>query len=182
MMVEIRDQRSEIRTSGSGEFESTLRLIARISAPEGLEERVQAGLRVEASAASGKARILRWPEALRLNYTKLQNLAWVQNLARTAAAAAIVAVVVGGGWGISSHFHPALPSSAVAVPSHNGGQGGFSSAGAMRTPQTLNGPVVTHPVTAAPEKAKPAIKTPARRGKPTATKKIVVKPSAPAVK
>jgi hypothetical protein len=181
MKTEIRDQRSEIRTSGSGEFENTLRLIARISAPEGLEERVQAGLRAEASAASGKARILRWPEALRLNYTTFQNLAWLQNLARTAAAAAIVAVVVGGGWSISSRFRPVQPSSAVAVPPHSGSQGGFSSAGAMRTPQTLNGPVVAHPAEAAPQTAKPAGKTQVRHGKPAAAKRAVTQ-TAPAAK
>jgi hypothetical protein len=137
----------------SGEFEETLRLIARLSPPEGLEERVQAGLRTEAS--SGRARTLRWPKALRLEN------AWMQNLARAAAAAAIVAVVVGGGWGISSRFQPAQPSSAVAVPprsaGQNGhtGQGGFSSAGAMRTPQTLNGPIIEHPVVAHPATVAP---------------------------
>jgi len=156
--------------------DETLQLIARISAPEGLEERVQAGLRVEASTASGKARILRWPKALRLKNV------WMQNLARAAAAAAIVAVVVGGGWGISSRFHPAMPSSAVAVPPHSGNQGGFSSAGAMRTPQTLNGPVVAHPATVALKTAKPAVKTPTRHGKPAVAKKAVAQTAASAVK
>ncbi|MGD0293254.1 MAG: hypothetical protein ABSB30_05310 [Terracidiphilus sp.] len=184
MKAEIRDQRSEIRTSGSGEFEETMRLIARLSPPEGLEERVQAGLRAATSTASGRARILRWPVALRLEN------AWMQNLARAAAAAAIVAVVVGGGWGISSHFQPNRPTSAIAVPVHGAGQtgqvgqtgqGGFSSAGAMRTPQTLNGPVVAQPATATPQTTKPAAKTPARRGKPTAAKKAVTQ-TAPAAK
>jgi hypothetical protein len=161
---------------GSSEFEETLRLIARLSAPEGLEERVQAGLRAETNTASGKTRILSWPLALRMEN------AWIQNLARSAAAAAIVAVVVGGGWGISSRFQPAQPSSASAVPPHNTGQGGFSSAGAMRTPQTLNGPVVAHPATVAPETAKPVGKTPARHGKPAAGKKVVTKPAMPAIK
>ena len=158
-------------SSGMGEFEETLRLIARLSAPEGLEERVQVGLRTAASTASHRARILRWPVALRLEN------AWVQNLARTAAAAAIVAVVVGGGWGISSRFQPTQPSSAIAIPQRGAeqiGQGGFSSAGAMRTPQTLNGPVVAHPAAAAPETAKPAGKTQTRHGKPSAAKKGVV--------
>jgi hypothetical protein len=167
---------------GSGEFENTLRLIASLPAPEGLEKRVQAGLRVEASTAVGKTRILHWPEALRLDYTSWQNLAWVQNLARTAAAAAIVAVVVGGGWGISSRFQPAQPTSAVSVPLHSGSQGGFSSAGAMRTPQTLNGPVVAHPAAVAPQTAKPAVKTPVRRGKSMAAKKAVAQMAAPTIK
>jgi hypothetical protein len=95
---------------------------------------------------------------------------------RAAAAAAIVAVVVGGGWGISSRFQPAQPSSAIAVPQRGAGQTqGFSSAGAMRTPQTLNGPVVAHPAALVTQPAKPAAKhatkTPVRQGKPISTKK-----------
>jgi hypothetical protein len=150
----------------SGNYEETLRMIARISAPEGLEERVQAGLRT----ASPKARILRWPEALRLENP------WMQNLARAAAAAAIVAVVVGGGWSVSSRYLPNQPTSAIAVPQRGAGQtgqigqGGFSSAGAMRTPQTLNGPVVAHLATPVTQPAKPAAKhatkKPVRHGKP----------------
>jgi len=153
------DRNLFVSGSSSGEFDETLRLIARISAPEGLEERVQVGLRT----VSPKARILRWPEALRLEN------AWMQNLARAAAAAAIVAVVVGGGWGVSSRFQPNQPTSAIAVPPHISAQGGFSSAGAMRTPQTLNGPVVAHPATPVTQPAKPAAKhatkTPARQVK-----------------
>ncbi|MGA3160288.1 MAG: hypothetical protein ABSC77_03650 [Terracidiphilus sp.] len=162
--------------SGSGEFEETLRLIAGLSAPEGLEERVQAGLRTAASEASGRVRILRWPVALRL-----ENV-WMQNLVRAAAAAAIVAVVVGGGWGISSRFQPTQPSSAIAVPPHGNSQGGFSSAGAMRTPQTLNGPVVAPPATAALETNKPAGKTQTRHRKHAAAKKGIIKPAASAAK
>jgi hypothetical protein len=180
-------QKPLVDGSGMGEFEETLRLIASLSVPEGLEERVQAGLHAETSTVSRRARILRWPVMPRVEN------AWMQNLARAAAAAAIVAVVVGGGWGISSRFQPAQPSSAVAVPprsaGQNGhtGQGGFSSAGAMRTPQTLNGPIIEHPVvahpaTVAPETAKPAAKTPTRHVKPAAAKKVVTQPVAPAVK
>ena len=155
----------------SGDFEETLRLIARVSAPEGLEERVQTGLRKAKSTSSGKARILAWPVALRLDS------AWSQsNLARTAAAAAIVAVVVGGGWRISSRFQPAQPSSANAVPAHSTNQGSFSSAGAMRTPQTLNGPIVTataaaHPAAAVTQPAKHAALSKHHRGAPASVKK-----------
>jgi hypothetical protein len=150
MKTEIRDQRTGIRDQGTGnrtsdpsEFDETLRMIARLSAPEGLEERVQAGLRAAALTELPKAGILRWRVALSMD----------NNWMRAAAAAAIVAVVVGGGWGISSRFQPAPPSSAVAVPLRGAGQtgqAGFSSAGAMRTPQTLNGPVVVAPATAHP--------------------------------
>jgi len=161
------EQNSLVTGSVSGEFENTLRLIARLSPPEGLEERMHAGLRAEADTTPGKTRILRWPEAQ-----------WIQNLARAAAAAAIVTVVVGGGWGVLSRFQPSQPSSAIAVPQHGGAQGGFSSAGAMRTPQTLNGPVVAHPATATPEMNKAAVKKPIRHGKPATGKKAVAQKSA----
>jgi hypothetical protein len=150
---------------GSSEFEDTLRLIASLPAPEGLEERVEDGLR----RAPHRARILQWPVAWRLES------AWV----RTAAAAAIVFVVVGGGWGISSRVQPPQSIRAVTVLPHVSAQGGFSSAGAMRTPQTLNGPVVTHPATTPQAQTKVAAsaraKTPARHGKSVPAKN----PSAP---
>jgi hypothetical protein len=150
---------------GSSEFEATLRLIASLPAPEGLEERVEAGLH----KAPHRARILQWPVALRLEN------AWV----RTAAAAAIVFVVVGGGWGISSRVQPVPQMRAITVPPHISAQGGFSSAGAMRTPQTLNGPVVAHPAKTPRAQTKAAAsaraKTPARHGKPVPAKN----PSAP---
>ena len=157
---------------GSGEFEETLRLIARLSAPDGLEERVQTGLRVATVTELPKARILRWPVALRLDND------WM----RAAAAAAIVAVVVGGGWGISSRFQPSQPTSAIAVPLRGAGQTGFSSAGAMRTPQTINGPVVVPTKAVAPETAKPAAKSPVRHGKTATAKKATAPKDAPTAK
>ena len=169
MKTEIRDQRSEVRSSGSGAAEETLRLIARLSAPAGLEERVQAGLRAAAWTELPKARFLRWPVAFSMD----------NNWTRAVAAAAIVAVVVGGGWGISSRFQPAQPSNAVAVPLRGAGQAGFSSAGAMRTPQTLNGPVVAAPAAARPVTTPQAqtkaaanahAKTHARQAKPVPVK------------
>jgi hypothetical protein len=140
------EQNSIAGASGSGEFEETLRQIARLAPPEGLEDRVLATLRT--TPASGRARVLAWPVALRLDS------AWV----RSAAAAAIVAVVIGGSWGVYSRVQSIQPTRAITVPLHLSTQGGFSSAGAMRTPQTLNGPMVVHPVPAAPLEAKPADK------------------------
>ena len=170
-------QRSEIGDRGSvtpSPAEETLRLIARLSAPEGLENRVQAGLRAK-STVQGRAPILQWPMALRLDH------AWMRSsLARAAAAAAIVAVVVGGGWGVISRVQPAQPARAVATPPRVSAQGSFSSAGAMRTPQTLNGPVVAHAAAVTPETAKPATKKPIRHGKPTTAKKGIAQ-KAPAV-
>ena len=82
-----------------GSADETLRIIAGLPAPAGLEERVHAVLR----AAPRRGRVLAWPEALR------PQSSWM----RTAAAAAIVFVVAGGGWGVYMHVEqnqPAKPS------------------------------------------------------------------------
>jgi hypothetical protein len=150
--------------------EETLRLIARLAAPEGLEERIETGLRAAAGAASSRALILRWPVALR------RESAWM----RGAAAAAIVFVVVGGGWGICSRIAPLQPPSFIALP-HIAPPGGFSSAGAMRTPQTLHGPLVAHPATGASQAGKPAAKpqqTPPRHNHSAAARKTIARSSA----
>jgi hypothetical protein len=81
-------------------------------------------------------------------------------LARSAAAAAIVCVVVGGGWGVYSRVQPAQTPKAVAMPPRVAAPGGFSSAGAMRTPQTLDGPVLAHRMTAAPRQVNLAANAP----------------------
>jgi hypothetical protein len=176
------DQNKFDKTCSSGGFEETLRLVASLSAPEGLEERVEVSLRAELRAApravSGRARILRWPAALR------PNSSWVlSSLARSAAAAAIAAVVIGGGWGVYSRVEPLQPARAIAIPPHVAASGGFSSAGAMRTPQTLDGPLVAHPVIAAAATSNAANKIPAQapflRVKPALAKKVVAKPVAP---
>jgi hypothetical protein len=127
----------------TGTVEATLRLIASLPAPEGLEDRVQAALH----AAPRKARVLAWP------VLRSPQAGWV----RAAAAATIAFVVAGGGWGVYSHVQPAQPAGAKAVPAHISPQSGFSSAGAMRTPQTLNGPVA--PAVAA-QPAHGALKSP----------------------
>lgn len=164
--------------STSSEFEDTLRLIAHLPVPEGLEVRVQASLRAAPGTASIKARILPWPVSLRLDK------AWGRSsLMRSAAAAAIVAIVIGGGWGVYSRVQPARPARAISVPPHVSAQGGFSSAGAMRTPQTLNGPVVAQPAIATPQPAKPALKPavqmPLHRAKTAATSKAVSQAAEP---
>jgi hypothetical protein len=167
-----RDQRTEIRdqetaASSSSDFEETLRLLAQLPVPEGLEERVEAGLRAAPHATTGKARILRWPVALRLES------AW----ARAAAAAAIFALMIGGGWGVYSRVQPVQPARAIAVPHAPGG--GFSNAGAMRTPQTLNGPIVAPSATAQPA-ATPAVEPtskPATKPKTPSSAKTGAQPS-----
>lgn len=108
--------------------EATLRLIAQLPPPKGLEKRVLASL--ETAPRSG--RILSWPRALQ------PSEAWM----RSAAAAAIVFVVAGGGWSIYMRVQPLKPGTTVAAPAQ---AGGFSSAGAMRMPQTVTGPVIAKP-------------------------------------
>ncbi|MGA3373653.1 MAG: hypothetical protein ABSC48_18040 [Terracidiphilus sp.] len=161
--------------TASGEFEATLRMIASLPAPAGLEERVEAGLRAAPQTAPGRARILAWPVALRMDS------AWVHSsLARSAAAAAIVAVVVGGGWGVYSRVQLNQPARLVLPLRAAPQQGGFSSAGAKRTPQTLDGPVVVPPaaVPAAETKAAPKIpaQTPLHRSKAAAAQKAIAPP------
>ena len=123
--------------------EVTLQLIARLPAPDGLEERVHAGLR----AAPRRARVLAWPASMTGE--------WM----RAAAAAAIVCVVAGGGWGIYLRVQPGQ-----VVPGMGGPRlpapGGFTESGAVRRPQTLVGPTVSAPVTG----VAPKTKTPSRPG------------------
>jgi hypothetical protein len=129
-----------VSSFASSEAEDTLRLIARLPAPEGLEERVQARLHT----APRTARILHFPIALRPGSD------WM----RSAAAAAIVFVVVGGGWGVYTRVQPPQPARVIAMPPHVATPGGFSNAGAMRTPNSLNGPVLAPPATVKPAQGK----------------------------
>lgn len=124
------------RSAGAIDAEKTLRLIATLPAPKGIEDRVKAGLH----AAPARAQVVRWPSA-----AGIRN-GWIHATAmRAAAAAAIVFVVAGGGWEVFSHIRIAPVPAAVAVPQSINGQGGFSTGTARRTPQTLEGPVVVAP-------------------------------------
>jgi hypothetical protein len=158
--------------AASGAAEETLRLIASLPAPQGLEDRIHAGLRAAQRAQPQAARLLAWPAALRPGRT------WVHGAAlRTAAAAAIACVVAGGGWSVYSRVQPHQPSSAAALPAHPAASSGFSSAGAMRVPQTLNGPVLTHPLIAAQTPAKAPVRAarkPLHREQSTAAGKAAV--------
>ncbi|HZP07695.1 MAG TPA: hypothetical protein VFB43_22550 [Terracidiphilus sp.] len=127
--------------------EESLRLIASLPAPEGLERRVHEALR----SAPQRGRVLAWPAA--------SAHGWMQDWMRSAAAAAIVFVVAGGGWGVYSRVQQGQRAKVIAMPAPAVTSGGFSSAGAMRTPQTLNGPVLTHP-----EQPKTQKKIPAHAG------------------
>jgi len=126
-----------------GSADETLRIIAGLAAPAGLEERVHAALR----AAPRRGRVLAWPEALR------PQSSWM----RTAAAAAIVFVVAGGGWGVYMHVEQSQPAKVIVMP-RLGAPGGFNGANAVRTPQTLNGPTVV-PLPAPTATPQPAAQT-----------------------
>ncbi len=132
--------RDEERCVGAGSGEETLRLIASLPVPEGLADRVQSGLRT----APQTGRVLNWHGPLR------PAGGWMQStVARGAAAAAIVCVVAGGGWRIYSRVQPAPTANVIVMPARvSPANGGFSQSGAKRVPQTLDGPVLTHPVAA----------------------------------
>jgi hypothetical protein len=142
---------------GIAAAEETLRQIARLPAPQGLEDRLYMHL---------KAALLREPRRWEwLSFHDL-NLDWLHGSAlRAAAAVAIAAIVAGGGWGVAARIQPAaLQGSVQPAPLSTPG---FSSAGAIRTPQTLTGPVVETPAT-------PAAK-PGKTGKTKQHQKSVVK-------
>ena len=121
--------------ANSGEAESTLRLIAGLAAPEGLEARVKTALTNKAGSRRS-ATLFDWPLSPRGGWMR-------STFVRSAAAASIVCVVAGGSWGVYRHVQPKeVP---MALP-HVGAPSGFSSANAMRTPKTLDGPTLTHPV------------------------------------
>jgi hypothetical protein len=116
--------------------EDTLRLIAGLPAPTGLEERVHKALR----AAPRSGRVLAWPASFRARIASGTVLE--SNWMRAAAAAAIVFVVVGGGWGVYSRVQPGPAGKGLVMPQPMPSSGGFSGAGAIRTPATIPGPTV----------------------------------------
>jgi hypothetical protein len=98
---------------------------------------------------------------------------------RSAAAAAIVFVVAGGGWGIYTRVQTAR--GIVATP-HIAAPSGFSSAGAMRTPNTLNGPAAPRTVMVKPQPVKSPAKKPLHKVKTAAADKTAAQPVAPVTK
>lgn len=143
------------RKISASEAEEMLRAVARLPAPQGLEDRMHAALR----KAPRTATVLSWPAP------GASSRGWM----RGAAAAAIVFVVAGGGWGIAARLHPAEPARVIAMPRVTTG-GGFSSAGAMRTPQTFNVPapaVAQHAVVPNKKLKKSAAAKPGAKTKPS---------------
>jgi len=121
--------------TGALAAEDTLRLIATLPAPEGLEDRVKAGLR----SAPRRGTVIAWPFSATGNWTHSSGM-------KAAAAAAIVLAIAGGGWGVYSHIQVAPVPSAFIEPPLPNGAGRFSTAGAVHVPQTVQGPVIAVPV------------------------------------
>jgi hypothetical protein len=155
-----RDPMASETTSGSVSAsvftpaEETLRLIASLPAPDGLEDRVHAAL----NAMPRRSRVLAWPRAFRAES------GWM----RGAAAAAIVFVVAGGGWGVytrveSTQMEQNEPAKVIVMPARMPSAGGLQGAGAMRQPVTLPGPAVPQQVKISPAKANAAKKPVASR-------------------
>ena len=162
--------------SASGTGEETLRLIANLPAPAGLEDRIHTGLLAHANSRRSAGRVLAWPA------TSQASRAWM----RSAAAAAIVFVVAGGGWGVYSRVQQPQAAKVIVMP-HVSAPGEFTNAGAMRTPKTLNGPVLIQPATVkagqGKASAKATVKAPLpQTAKSPAASKSAVQPTAPAAK
>jgi hypothetical protein len=139
-----------------GSAEETLRIVAGLPAPAGLEDRVRAAIHLarredsqrqpNGSGVDRRGRVLAWPRALK------PQTGWM----RTAAAAAIVFVVAGGGWGVYTRVEQNRPARILVMPPRIGAPGGFAGAGAVRTPQTLTRPTVStsvQPTVVAPAQA-----------------------------
>ncbi|HEY1802874.1 MAG TPA: hypothetical protein VGG45_00180 [Terracidiphilus sp.] len=134
--------------------EETLRLVASLPAPEGLEHRIHNAL----DRAPRRGSVLSWPRSLR------PESSWM----RSAAAAAIVFVVAGGGWGVYLRVAQNQPGKVIVMPARIPGSGGFGSAGAVRIPETLPGPKAPQAVKPQPKAAKKAAHSPAGAGQPAA--------------
>lgn len=140
------------KLAGAGEAEATLRLLAGVAAPEGLAERVKAGLQAS-EVGPVRGRVLAWPAGL-----EMQRGGWLQ----AAAAAALLLAVAGGGWGVARWVAPEQTTQGFPVAARPALQGGFSAAGAMRRPETLVGPLA--PVPALQKKRQTSVGT-VRHGK-----------------
>lgn len=121
-------------------LDETLRLISHAPVPAGLTERVHAALLEAAPRKAAPARVLAWPVASRSPATWTGS-GWM----RAVAAAAIVFVVAGGGWGVYQRVERPTAKVVVMPVAQPAAGGGFSSAGAIRTPQTVTGPVLAQP-------------------------------------
>jgi hypothetical protein len=143
--------------------EETLRFIATLPAPEGLADRVQARL----AAAPRRPSLL--------NSFSFSRNGWMFSpVLRGCAAAAIVLLVAGGGFAICTRVQPSPSAKIIETPARIGPGSGFSTGGAMRTPDTLKGPVLT------PEAIPAQQNVIAPQSQPVAPKPATHKKAAPA--
>ena len=136
------------------DLNNTLQLLAQAPLPEGLNDRLKAALHKASAEAPQRGKVIAWPsapeEATATGQPQTVGVRWM----RLAAAVLIAAAVFASGWGVAWHQESANSAVAPKAPLVRPlPAGGFSSAGAMRTPQTIEGPVV--PV----DQLKPALKT-----------------------
>jgi cytoskeletal protein RodZ len=137
------------KTAARGDAEETLRLLAQLPAPAGLEGRIHHKLRTAARTGPHDGRVLAWPLPAKAGRE------WM----RAVAAAAIAFVIAGGGWGVYSRVQPRRVEGITLTP--HGAPGGFAGANAVRTPQTIDGPVVSGPAVSGPVVTSPAATHPA---------------------
>jgi len=142
----------------SASTEETLRIVANLPAPAGLEDRLHTVLRDKSrrhaldAGVARKGQLLAWPAVAR------PQSGWM----RTAAAAAIVFVVAGGGWGVYTRVQQNHPGKVIVMPTRSIEPGGLSGAGAIRKPQTLPGPLVKQLDKKKAVHTKPAVQPAAR--------------------
>lgn len=148
-------------------LDETLRMIARVSAPDGMEDRIRCRIASRDGAAessSGKAeRVLLWPRSPRAQSAGARGTGFRERWVRGAAAAAIAAAIAGAGWGVYMRVQQAAAANVAAAPrtqpADASRNGVFRESGAIRRPQTLTKPVVTGAQTPA-SKPKSAGSTP----------------------
>jgi hypothetical protein len=159
---------SKTSASASSPAEETLRLLASLPAPAGLEERVHTAL----SAAPRRSRVLAWSRGRVFAGSSpiRPETSWM----RSAAAAAIVFVVAGGGWGVYTRVEQTQPARVIVMPARMPVTGGFAGAGAMRPPQTLPGPKAPQPIQSGPVSS---LTQPATSKKPASRLKAASKAS-----
>jgi hypothetical protein len=133
--------------------EETLRLLATLPVPDDLVDRVQARL------ASAPPRSFLSGSLLFGRNGWMFSPVFSQGL-RGCAAAAIVLLVAGGGFAIYSHVQPSPSAKVIEMPARVGNSGGFSNAGAMRTPDTLKGPVLVNQAAPVQQNAIPSASSP----------------------
>lgn len=126
------------------DLDKTLHLLAQTPVPEGFKDRLHVALRKAAAEEPQRGRLLAWPKLGAAEAWSAQPQGLGVRWMRLAAAVLIAAAVFASGWGVAWHQQASNAAAAPKAPLVRPlPAGGFSSAGAMRTPQTLQAPVVS---------------------------------------